>query len=104
MATIGSTQTLTANGSSAAISVPAGNTTLLAGGTWGGGTITPEISADGVLWVPLKKDSSSLTTNATLTTDGSFCANLPQCLLRFTLSGATSPSIKVQAIAPPNNV
>ena len=77
---------LAANGSTGAIDVSgASQVTLGASGTWGGGTLTWEISLDhGTTWV---------TSGLSQTADGSKILTNPATQVRGTLAGATAPSI-----------
>jgi hypothetical protein len=76
---------VTANGNSSSYKWPGGKGTLVAAGTWGSGTITLQASPDsGTTWV-----SSSVTRTA----DGISAFDLPPCLIRLALTGATNPSL-----------
>lgn len=83
---------LTANGSTASIDLRNVTHTiptlvgLLVNGTWGGGTITVEYSADNSTWL-----ASAITSTA----DGH--ADIPRYagFVRVTLSGATAPDLDV---------
>lgn len=83
------TATLTANGSTASVrwsGVYLGH--FYAVGTFGSGTITLEYSLDGgSSWLTADAD------NLVFTAAGRANFQLPNCLLRITLSGATSPDI-----------
>lgn len=80
--------TLTSNTSTSAIIHTGGEFFAAISGTWGGGTATLEISYDqGVTFV-------TLGTDAVKTADATFRVQAPDCQLRFTLTGATSPSLK----------
>lgn len=81
--------TLTANGSGTPAHVSGGNVTVACSGTFGSGTMTAEISLDG------GTTFVTLGTDATKTSNAAFnLVNLPDCYIRWTLTGATTPSIK----------
>lgn len=90
---------LAANGSTSSISVPMGGAyecTLFlgTGATWGAGTITPQESFDGgTTW--LSHPSFTVTSGSANSQIGRFTFHAP--LVRFTLSGATSPSLDLRA-------
>lgn len=64
-------------------------TTVWAEGTWGGGTLTPEISPDGENWFTV--------TDAALTADGFVNIQVKAPFIRLTLSGSSSPDLNVWA-------
>ena len=83
-------ETLTADGSTAAIQFQ-GEGTVSAAGTFGGGTLTIEASFDGgSTWVA--QDDGDLIANGTLN------IKIGPCYLRTTLAGATSPSVVVSIV------
>lgn len=84
-----STNALSANGDTTIVSWGGGEGFYSATGTWGSGTTTLYASFDG--------GTTYVTcgTEGQLTADGVVRFTLPECKLRVTLSGATSPSIAV---------
>lgn len=78
--------TLTANGDSTVTNFPGGELFFGATGTFGSGNVTLYASFDeGVQYV--------IVPNSTFTTAGVFSATLPNCYVKLTLAGATSPSL-----------
>ena len=103
-------ENLTADGSTTGITwtnpnngvVPTG-TLYIFGSSFGGGTVTGEVSPDGgTTWIPLKDDTGtaiSTTTNAHFNFSLASGSNNPiageQIRVRATLAGATSPSLTI---------
>jgi len=88
---------LVANGSTPAVpySATTGRCTVAAWGTFGGGTLTMEMSPDGgTTWIALDPSGSTVNT-FTANGVGNFQINI-DCLVRATLSGATTPSVNVK--------
>lgn len=83
--------TLSADGSTNTVPWSGGRGTFAGYGTFGGGTLSLEISYDqGTTWFAVGTDTD-------LTSDGHGNFDLPSgVLLRGTLSGATSPSLTVE--------
>lgn len=64
---------------------------LVARGTWGGGTLALQASADGTNFVPVTNDSG---TAITMTADACIGLDLPTGMpFRLSLTGATTPSL-----------
>lgn len=73
------------------VTTPAGVVTWAAQGTWGSGTLVLEVSPDGgTTWY---KQQAGITANGI-----QYAAGVTDLLGRFTLSGATSPSLAVYAV------
>ena len=68
-----------------------GAVTAFAFGTWGGGTLTAEISADNVNWAD--SGATGITANGALKVGGSVAVAFK--FIRAKLSGATSPSLSI---------
>lgn len=80
--------TITANGSTAGIVFKGGDLYLHLDGNFGGGTVTVHISYDnGVTYIPVSVDGA-------YTSSAIRSIELPDCVVRTTTTGATSPSIK----------
>ena len=83
-------ETLTSDGSTAALQFE-GEGTINAAGTFGGGTLTVETSYDdGTTWVA--------ETDGAFTVNGTLGFKSGPCYLRTTLSGATTPNIVVSIV------
>lgn len=83
-------ETLTADGSTAAIQFE-GEGTINAAGTFGGGTLTVETSYDGgVTWVAEADGSFTL--------DSTVGFKSGPCQVRTTLAGATTPNVVVSVV------
>ena len=81
------TGNITSNGSTVVMSDAYEVKVAVAHGTFGGGTLSLEISADEANWVPTGVDGS-------MSEDGSFeFTNKQGMSYRLTLAGATSPNI-----------
>ncbi|UVO33789.1 hypothetical protein KUL72_19905 [Bradyrhizobium arachidis] len=84
---------LTANGASTPVPWSGGFGTVAAWGTFGGGTVTLQMSPDnGNTWINVDRSSD---TYVTFTANGQGDFQLGLCLLRFNLTGATAPSVWV---------
>lgn len=88
---------LVANSSTTAVPYEArkGRCTVAAWGTFSGGTLAMQMSPDnGTTWINIDPDGS---TTCTFTNNGvgNFQINI-DCLVRATLTGATSPSVNVK--------
>lgn len=81
--------TLAANGSTAGSHISGGTATVSCSGTFGSGTMTIQISLDGGTTYVAIDTTGAKTADATFNLE-----RLPDCYLRWTLTGATSPSIK----------
>lgn len=82
---------MTTNTSSAAIKWDGGRGVFMAWGTWGGGTLTLQMSPDdGTTWVNVDRTGDTF---CTLTANGQGGFELPKCQLRVTLAGSTAASI-----------
>lgn len=78
--------TLSANGDSTTMHFVGGNLYFGGTGTFGGGNVTLYASFDeGTTFIIIP--------NSTFTTAGVFSATLPDCRVKLTLAGATSPSL-----------
>lgn len=83
---------LTANGASGSVPWYGGVGTVMVWGTFGGGTVTLQMSPDnGTTWWNV--DRVGDTAFATFTANGEAGFRLGLCLLRFNLTGATAPSV-----------
>jgi len=80
--------TLTANGDGVSCHVSGGTAHAACSGTFGSGTMTLYISYDGTNYITTGIDGIK-TADATFRLD-----NLPDCYLKWTLTGATTPSVK----------
>lgn len=80
-------ETLSADGSTTGVRLQSSTVVQFeADGTFGGGTLTPEIKTGASTWVALG--------SSTLTADGAINAEVPRgSVVRMTLAGSTSPSI-----------
>ena len=80
-------ETLSADGSTAGVRLQSVTVVQFeADGTFGGGTLTPELQSGESTWAAINSE--------TLTSDGFINAEIPRgSVVRLTLSGATSPSI-----------
>ena len=83
-------ETLSADGSTAALQFE-GEGTINAAGTFGGGTLTIETSYDGGVTWTAEADGS-------FTLDSTVGFKSGPCYVRTTLSGATSPSVVVSIV------
>ncbi len=82
------TGTITSNGKTAATSFRGGGLFIHLNGTFGGGTVTVELSYDtGTTWIPVSADA--VYTSSVIRT-----VNLPDCWVRLDMSGATSPTVR----------
>jgi hypothetical protein len=81
--------TLTADGNGVSFATNERPMTIIGQGTWGGGTGTLQVSADGgTTWVPMSP-------TVALTANGAVQATLPRGLFfRIALTGSTNPSLK----------
>lgn len=87
---------LQANGSTTALPI-AGKFNIGAFGTFGGGTLTIQLSYDsGTTWIAATDGSGSA---GAFTADGTLNVEVGEALLRLTLAGATSPDIDIAIIA-----
>lgn len=91
---IGHTISMTSDGSSEAVLIPGPFNdlssklrTIYAWGTFGGGTLTVEVSPNGTVWFPL--------TSPVFVAKGMSNIELKALKIKFTLAGATGPSINV---------
>ena len=86
-------ETLAANGSTTALDWIGGDGTVFASGTFGGGSVTLQMSIDGgVAWfTALDADGAALA----LTTAGAFSFSVGSCKVRGVLAAATAPSINI---------
>lgn len=82
---------LFADGSTDTMEDPGVYTTILVAGTFGGGTATLEVSADGTNWYPTDPAASWTSSGLKAVTLGK------GILFRVTLAGATAPSLNVYA-------
>lgn len=84
-----SSGTFTNNGKSAGVPFPGGTGTVQANNTFGGGTLSLEVSSDG------GTTYTNGGTSVQLTAAGLFNFTLPsdELIIRLDLTGATSPSI-----------
>jgi hypothetical protein len=81
----------TANGQTTSVPWPGGRGVFSAYGTFGGGTCLLQQSPDaGTTWINVDRSGD---TYVTFTANGVGGFELGDCLLRCSLSGATSPSI-----------
>lgn len=80
-------ETISADGSTTGVTIQSATVIQFeADGSFGGGTLTPEIKTGASTWVALG--------SSTLTADGAINAEVPRgSIVRLTLAGATSPSI-----------
>lgn len=86
-------ETLAANGNTTALDWVGGDGTVFASGTFGGGSVTLQLSIDGgVTWFTAT-DETGLAVS--LVTAGAFSFSVGSCKVRGVLAGATSPSIKI---------
>jgi hypothetical protein len=84
---------LTANGTTDPLHWYGGRGTAAAWGNFGGGTATLQYSPDGgTTWINVDRTGD---TYVTFTANGEGGFELGLCLLRFNLTGATSPSVWV---------
>lgn len=84
---------LTDNGVSPSVAWHGGRGSVVVWGNFGGGTVALQMSPDvGTTWINVD-DSGD--TYVTFTADGTGGFEEGLCLLRFSLSGATSPSVWV---------
>lgn len=84
--------------SSTAFAWPGGPGTLVAQGTWGGATLSLEISADGgSTWVPLPIGVSEAgePVPLALSDDAAVNFNVARCSMRATTSGGTGTDLDV---------
>lgn len=90
------TSTLSADGTTDVVYCDGGEVWITANGTWGSGTLTPYISLDGgTNYAPLTTVAPDGTlTNVAFTEDTALKLSLPDCHIKFTLTGSTSPSLK----------
>ena len=82
------TSTLTADGDTAVMNFPGGTLFFGGTGTFGSGSVILKASFDGgttFITVP----------NSAFTTEGVYSASLPNCAVKLTLYGATSPSLSL---------
>lgn len=84
-----STNTLSADGDTTVVSWAGGEGFYSASGTWGSGTTTLYASFDG------GTTYISCGTEGQLTANGMVRFTLPQCKLKITLSGSSSPSLRI---------
>jgi hypothetical protein len=83
-----------ASGNGASARWHGGRGVFAAYGTFGGGTVKLQWSPDdGTTWL----DVDNGTSYVTFTANGSGGFELPNCLIRASLSGATSPSVSAMA-------
>jgi hypothetical protein len=98
-----SASTLAANGSTAAMVLPSTGLNVVevylgAGATFGSGTITIQMTTDGgTTWVTSPLGTATFNSGTANTFVGRFLVYGPQ--VRFTLAGATSPSLDIRAVA-----
>lgn len=86
--------TLSANGTTDAVYCDGGPVWVSAGGTFGSGNLSPLISLDGTNYAPLTVvDSAGALVPVVLTAGAAMQLDLPDCWLKATLAGATSPSL-----------
>lgn len=79
---------ITGDGNTSAVQHPGGSGAFGAAGTFGGGTLTMEISFDGgTTWVDVL--------DSAMTADDVYAYALPACLIRGNLSGASTPDIDI---------
>ncbi|MGL9618312.1 hypothetical protein QRQ56_09945 [Bradyrhizobium sp. U531] len=84
---------LTANGATPAVPWSGGVGTVATWGTFGGGTVALQMSVDnGATWMNVDRSGESY---VTFTAAGNGGFQLGLCLLRFNLTGATSPNVWV---------
>lgn len=82
------TETLSADGQTAATAHPGGSAAFYGVGSFGGGTLTMEASFDGgTTWIDVLSSA--------MTADDVYAFVLPPCLVRGDLAGATTPSVVV---------
>ncbi|WP_316195948.1 MULTISPECIES: hypothetical protein [unclassified Bradyrhizobium] len=82
---------LTENGATAPIPWSGGRGTAAAWGTFGGGTAALQMSPDnGTTWINVDKAAETF---VSFTANGSGGFELGLCLLRFSLTGATTPAV-----------
>lgn len=87
--------TLTANGTTPPAPWYGGAGTFSASGTFGGGTAKLQMSPNnGVTWIDVDRSGD---TYVTFTANGEGGFELAPCLLRVSLTGATSPSLSFKA-------
>jgi hypothetical protein len=95
--------TLSANGSTTSMTLPSAGLNLLevylgTGATFGSGTVTVQSSPDGgTTWVTSPIGTATFTSGSANTLVNRFFVYGP--VVRFTLAGATSPSLDIRAIA-----
>lgn len=84
---------LTANGATTPVRWSGGIGSVAAWGTFGGGTVALQMSPDnGTTWMNVDRTSD---TYVTYTAPGNGDFQIGLCLLRFNLTGATTPSVWV---------
>ncbi|MGY4469361.1 hypothetical protein ACVWWK_005070 [Bradyrhizobium sp. LB9.1b] len=84
---------LTANGTTNPVPWSGGHGSIAVWGNFGGGTVTLQMSPDsGTTWINVDRGGDSF---VTFTAPGTACFELGLCLLRFNLTGATTPSVWV---------
>lgn len=84
---------LTANGATNPVPWSGGVGTVVASGIFGGGTAALQMSVDnGATWMNVDRNGESY---VTFTAPGNGGFQLGLCLLRFNLTGATSPNVWV---------
>ena len=81
---------LTANGNTAVVAWLGGKGYFTASGTFGSGTVTMQYQVDGTNWLTVGTDT-------TLTASGGGIFDIPAASIRAALTGATNPSIRVEA-------
>ncbi|WFU69449.1 hypothetical protein [Bradyrhizobium sp. CB2312] len=87
--------TLTANGTTPPIFWAGGRGSFAAWGTFGGGTAKLQQSPNnGVVWIDVDRSGDNYVT-FTASGEGNF--ELPPCLIRVSLDGATSPLLSFKA-------
>lgn len=101
MSLVGASQTLTSNSTSTPVTLQKGRNYIFCSGTFGSGTLTPQVSFDGTNYAPLKLSQDSYVSSLAFTSAGCVMLALPECKLRWVLSGATSPSVVVQVSSEP---
>ena len=87
MSTLTPKVTLTSNGDTGVVDFRGGEAFYMASGTWGSGT-TALMVYDGTSYISAGVDGI-------LSSDGMVRFTLPACLLKVTLSGATTPSLTI---------
>lgn len=82
---------LTANGATNPVRWYGGRGSIAVWGTFGGGTVTLQMSPDGgTTWLNVDHSSDNY---VTFTAGGTGGFDLGLCMLRFNLTGATTPSV-----------